>query len=75
MIAYEMIRRVIQILPPNCLSKPLDSTSERLFEALYPKVNAPDDTRHFVVDPSDEQPAELNFNSDQNLHAEKFEEF
>ncbi|KIH63486.1 hypothetical protein ANCDUO_06211 [Ancylostoma duodenale] len=44
----------------------------RLFEALYPRVEGPADTRHFVEEVKEEENWTI---SDENHHAETFAEF
>ncbi|KAE9555136.1 hypothetical protein FO519_001631 [Halicephalobus sp. NKZ332] len=55
-----------RITPPSFVNK--TDTGPRLFEALYPKVNGPADTRHFV-EQVDENAFQISQSSD-NLHIE-----
>ena len=60
-----------QVQPPSFSNK-ADATG-RIFEALYPKVSGPDDTRHFVEQIQEEE-FTLNVTAE-NLHADKFKDF
>lgn len=59
----------IQILPPS-FSK---TEPGRLFEALYPRVEGPADTRHFVEEVTEEE--EVRSDPLTNHHSDKFIEF
>lgn len=60
----------IQILPPS-FSK---SEPGRLFEALYPRVEGPADTRHFVEEVTEED-EDVRVDPILNHHSDKFIEF
>lgn len=58
---------------PTSFTKPGDHPPGQppLFEALYPRVYSPSDTRHFVEEPEEE----LVVSADENFHADKFSDF
>ncbi len=47
-----------QIIPPSFATPVTDTDKERLFEALFPRVDGPADTRHFERCP--EKPSVFN---------------
>uniref|UniRef100_F1LGT5 cAMP-dependent protein kinase catalytic subunit n=1 Tax=Ascaris suum TaxID=6253 RepID=F1LGT5_ASCSU len=50
-----------------------ENQAGRLFEALYPRVNGPEDTRHFVEDIKEED--DLFKIASENVCADKFKDF
>ncbi|VDM45181.1 unnamed protein product [Toxocara canis] len=50
-----------------------ENQAGRLFEALYPRVNGPEDTRHFVEDVKEEE--DLFKIATENVCADKFKDF
>lgn len=60
-----------QVTPASFSNK--ENQAGRLFEALYPRVNGPEDTRHFVEDIKEED--DLFKIASENVCADKFKDF